>query len=136
MPGESDLCGDGGNTARKLCIDFANGKCWRDKCKFLHGTPDDLRSADASSPCALEEVASTSNSSLYKELGEFSGTTDSEGMRQGFGLWKGDAGDTYEGDFLNGLRHGFGKYTSADRKVLYEGTWVRGVKEGNGNSRD
>lgn len=36
---------------------------------------------------------------------------------------------TYEGDFLNSLRHGFGKEVHKDGKI-YEGEYVNGVKHG------
>ena len=43
-------------------------------------------------------------------------------------------GGIYEGEFLDGKQHGFGKYTSADG-YEYSGQWVEGVIEGAGTAK-
>lgn len=45
-----------------------------------------------------------------------------------------DGGDVYEGETVNGLRHGKGKYTWASGTV-YEGDWVKGKRCGFGITR-
>lgn len=37
----------------------------------------------------------------------------------------------YNGEVLNGLRHGYGTYSSPDG-VKYEGNWKNGLKSGSG----
>jgi len=39
---------------------------------------------------------------------------------------------TYEGDFLDDLKHGQGRYTWANNKVFYVGDWERGKRCGHG----
>ena len=54
--------------------------------------------------------------------------------RQGKGVLTWTNGDTYEGEFFNGLRHGVGVYTFGGRRGgrKYEGSWVLSKKEGTG----
>jgi hypothetical protein len=40
-------------------------------------------------------------------------------------------GELYEGDYVNDLKHGFGKYTFSDGKI-YEGEWKNGNWDGKG----
>lgn len=40
-------------------------------------------------------------------------------------------GNKYTGEFLNGLRHGFGTLIESDG-LVYEGMWEKGVKHGQG----
>lgn len=44
-----------------------------------------------------------------------------------------DDGTVYEGDFLDGVRHGFGTLTpGGDSAGRYEGAWVAGRRHGRG----
>ena len=38
--------------------------------------------------------------------------------------------DYYKGEFLNGMKHGEGKYTFGDKKGFYEGDWKNDLKHG------
>ena len=38
----------------------------------------------------------------------------------------------YEGDVLDGLRHGYGTMTFTDSPVVYEGEWQMGKRHGRG----
>ena len=41
-------------------------------------------------------------------------------------------GDSYEGDYLNGARHGHGRYVEAASSSTYEGQWVHDKRHGTG----
>jgi hypothetical protein len=46
-----------------------------------------------------------------------------------------ESGEVYEGELLNGVPHGRGVLTSANKTNVYDGEWARGAKEGNGEMR-
>jgi hypothetical protein len=46
-----------------------------------------------------------------------------------------ESGELYEGELLNGVPHGRGVLTSANKVNVYEGEWARGAKEGAGEMR-
>jgi hypothetical protein len=50
----------------------------------------------------------------------------------GRGVMKFPNGDIYDGEFMNGLMHGNGKYTSAKDNRVYNGEWWGGEKNGKG----
>ena len=50
-----------------------------------------------------------------------------------FGKFEGHAGDTYEGGWLDGMRHGKGRATWPDGRV-FEGDWVEDLQQGRGKS--
>jgi len=52
--------------------------------------------------------------------------------QNGFGKFTYDNGDVYEGNWINGKRHGKGKYDYADGISWYDGEWVDDKKEGYG----
>mmetsp|Transcript_17896 Transcript_17896/g.30586 ORF Transcript_17896/g.30586 Transcript_17896/m.30586 type:complete len:134 (-) Transcript_17896:74-475(-) len=52
-----------------------------------------------------------------------------EGSR---GLFHYSNGDSYEGEFRDGVRSGWGKMTFSDDGCVYEGQWVRGLHDGQG----
>jgi len=49
-----------------------------------------------------------------------------------FGKTSPSAGDSYEGDFLNGYYHGFGKYIDASNDGIYIGEFKNGKMDGKG----
>ena len=53
-------------------------------------------------------------------------------MRNGPGTYTYTNGDTYEGEWVDGMRHGQGSYTFKGTGAKYSGTWVNGRKEGGG----
>lgn len=44
-------------------------------------------------------------------------------------------GDVYEGEWQDGLRHGFGRMTYAEDGATYEGGWEHGLESGRGTKR-
>ena len=54
-----------------------------------------------------------------------------EGMRSGRGSFEWHSGATYEGEWKENRMWGRGKFVSADNRI-YDGAWVKGVKEGTG----
>lgn len=53
-------------------------------------------------------------------------------QRCGFGKYFYINGDTYEGEWLNHVRHGQGTYTYAATGTKYVGTWNNGKRDGHG----
>jgi hypothetical protein len=51
--------------------------------------------------------------------------------RSGKGTYTFACGDTYEGEWLDGMYHGYGKYSSKDSDE-YEGQWVKDRMSGHG----
>jgi hypothetical protein len=51
----------------------------------------------------------------------------------GRGVWVGADGDTYDGDFVDGVREGIGTLTTADG-ATYAGDWSRGRRHGQGQA--
>ena len=51
--------------------------------------------------------------------------------REGKGTYTFACGDTYEGEWLDGMYHGYGKYSSKDSDE-YEGQWVNDRMSGHG----
>jgi len=41
-------------------------------------------------------------------------------------------GSIYEGDFIDGEKHGRGKYFDSINNIFYEGGWANGKMEGHG----
>ena len=62
--------------------------------------------------------------------GVYEGPYDENGQRSGVGTCKWPDGSVYEGDWLNGLRHGSGKYTCDD--YIYIGEWQQDMRHGRG----
>ena len=56
--------------------------------------------------------------------------------RQNKGILKYINQDEYEGEFKDDLFHGFGKLFIKDKKIIYQGIWVNGKKEGEFNVFD
>ena len=57
------------------------------------------------------------------------------GKREGFGTATFPNGDVYEGDYVNGMRHGKGTYYFGGKespKATYTGAYVENVKTGKG----
>lgn len=53
-------------------------------------------------------------------------------MRDGYGEFESDGNKIrYEGYWVDGLKHGFGKLAIKDG-MTYEGDWVYGIKQGHG----
>jgi hypothetical protein len=63
--------------------------------------------------------------------GHFDGVI-TNGVRDGPGKLTWTNGDTYVGDFKNGLRHGKGVYEEKKAGRRYEGAWVMSQKDGKG----
>jgi hypothetical protein len=62
----------------------------------------------------------------------YEGEIDEQYRRNGYGIYKYENDDIYEGEFYNGLRHGEGEYTYNDGSV-YRGDWLKDKKHGKGN---
>ena len=41
------------------------------------------------------------------------------------------SGAMYKGYFIDGMRHGYGKYLTVD-DAMYKGEWLQGIREGYG----
>nr|CAJ2466945.1 unnamed protein product [Leishmania braziliensis] len=67
--------------------------------------------------------------------GYYVGTIDENGEMAGYGKATWHSGDTYEGEWLDGMMHGKGTYTWADGDY-YHGDYVRGRMEGSGEMKD
>jgi hypothetical protein len=63
---------------------------------------------------------------------EYNGELDENYVRNGYGIYKYDNGDIYEGDFVEGLREGQGEYLYNDGSV-YRGSWKEDKKHGSGS---
>lgn len=50
----------------------------------------------------------------------------------GQGIYTWSDGSTYEGDVVNGLRHGYGSFRSADKNKSYTGEWNESKRHGKG----
>ena len=53
-------------------------------------------------------------------------------MRHGWGFRRYPSGNTYEGSWFHGLRHGQGCMQWLDRNETYTGQWERGLQQGMG----
>lgn len=51
---------------------------------------------------------------------------------EGQGTYSWPEGSTYTGTVINGLRHGQGKFVTADKSAIYEGQWENGLRHGFG----
>jgi hypothetical protein len=67
--------------------------------------------------------------------GYYVGTIDESGEMAGYGKATWHTGDTYEGEWLDGMMHGKGTYTWTDGDY-YKGEYVRGRMEGYGEMKD
>lgn len=56
-----------------------------------------------------------------------------ENVITGKGWYIFDTENEYDGDLVNGLRHGVGNYKSKDDSVKYTGEWKKGLKHGKGD---
>eukprot|EP00804_Cyclotella_cryptica_P016739 CCRYP_002034-RA/>CCRYP_002034-RA protein AED:0.26 eAED:0.26 QI:348/1/1/1/1/1/2/131/940 len=71
---------------------------------------------------------------MYKDNGDWGswkGELDSQGKRTGKGTMTYDGGAVYEGDFVDDVYEGYGKYTWEDMDE-YEGEWKAGERNGKG----
>ncbi len=53
-----------------------------------------------------------------------------DGVPHGHGTLVERAGDRYDGDWLNGKRHGRGRSYTSEANCTFEGTWNNGVIRG------
>ncbi|KPI83663.1 putative protein kinase [Leptomonas seymouri] len=67
--------------------------------------------------------------------GHYVGTVDENGEMAGYGKATWNTGDTYEGEWLDGVMHGRGTYTWTDGDY-YKGEYVKGRMEGYGEMKD
>jgi hypothetical protein len=51
-----------------------------------------------------------------------------EDKASGEGVLEQANGDVYDGEWLNDLRHGYGKFISSSTSMRYEGYWSHGFK--------
>lgn len=96
---------------------------WVDGIPCGHGTSTYIRPPQSfapSPPQPQEAAAQLKDSALNMYTGEFL-----SGMRHGFGTFIYDDGSKYEGSWEANLKHGEGKYTSATG-VVYFGTFEKG----------
>jgi hypothetical protein len=67
----------------------------------------------------------------------YHGGKDSSGIPHGRGILQYSDGSKYEGEFVNGVRQGKGKFhfpvSDPKKRILYEGEWENEVIEGNGS---
>ena len=72
------------------------------------------------------------NSDLLKPQTEYKGEVNSDNKPHGNGILKYlNSNGVYEGEFLNGLRHGLGKHSWSNGDV-YIGNWVDNMRHGKG----
>ena len=57
---------------------------------------------------------------LTNKMGHYKGDFQSN-TRQGFGMYKFRTGDWYEGDWINGLKNGYGKSYNKAEDRIYDG---------------
>lgn len=53
------------------------------------------------------------------------------GKREGKGVWRSFNGDTFEGEYQNDLKHGWGKFTWNNGQI-YEGQFQNDIRNGEG----
>ncbi|KAG5486305.1 hypothetical protein CUR178_07616 [Leishmania enriettii] len=97
---------------------------------------DDARNAAANEPleyCGVRLLPGVEQ--IDFDEGYYVGTIDESGEMAGYGKATWHSGDTYEGEWLNGMMHGKGTYTWADGDY-YHGEYVRGRMEGSGEMKD
>lgn len=70
----------------------------------------------------------------YGDDGNYDGPFDANGQRSGLGTCEWADGSKYEGDWLNNVRHGNGKFTDDDYE--YAGQWHSDMKHGRGRLKD
>ena len=71
---------------------------------------------------------------IYEKEDEwYEGEVDEYFIKNGHGVYNYSGGDVYDGEFDNGLRHGFGEYKYAIDGSFYRGEWSRDVKHGRGS---
>ena len=63
-------------------------------------------------------------------VGKYEGPWNDDGVPHGFGIWTGDDGSSYEGEWKDGLRHGNGIHIFDGCR--YEGEWKDDFKCGHG----
>ncbi len=54
---------------------------------------------------------------IIPEKGEYHGSRDITGARNGFGIYRFENGDIYEGEWKKDKKHGFGEYRFGDGKM-------------------
>lgn len=64
--------------------------------------------------------------------GQFHGTYAQGRVVNGSGMYYFANGDRYDGVFVNGRKHGPGRYTDVRNGTVYDGEWVNGRREGYG----
>jgi hypothetical protein len=64
--------------------------------------------------------------------GIYEGTFNNKGEFDGFGIFKFNTGEIYEGEYKNGIRNGKGKYTFLNGDI-YDGDYKDGLRDGNGD---
>ena len=76
----------------------------------------------------------TIDSSVFQKYtgnySKYDGPVDARGMRTGFGKCTWSENEHYEGEWLNNVRHGKGKYTLGE--YSYTGDWQFDMKHGRG----
>jgi hypothetical protein len=101
-------------------------------------TEASLDAAAAAAKAAVAPVASTAKATKVNEdatEADYQGDL-MNGVRHGYGtLTDYDAGFTYEGNFQHGVPHGEGRCQYSNGAV-YEGTWIQGVRTGPGTYFD
>eukprot|EP01041_Mallomonas_annulata_P003568 gene3568-7095_t len=61
----------------------------------------------------------------------YTGKIDNHGEMQGIGIYVLANGDIYEGEWMDGYKHGKGRYTYANGDI-YDGDWKKGLMHGQG----
>jgi hypothetical protein len=71
---------------------------------------------------------------IYEKEDEwYEGEVDKYFMKNGHGIYNYSGGDIYDGEFKDGLRHGFGEYKYVVDNSIYRGEWWKDVKQGRGS---
>ena len=65
--------------------------------------------------------------------GVYTGDSNAVGEAEGEGVYRGENGEYYEGEWAAGAKHGHGVYRHPSGRH-YEGQWVRGKREGKGTN--
>merc|ERR1712071_455244 len=80
----------------------------------------------------MSDDESMRGSTAEDDVGHYEGDRNDDGERHGDGKATFRNGDTFEGSYEHGLRHGRGAYMWANGNAKYEGEYYRGKRNGAG----
>jgi hypothetical protein len=126
-----------------FCFQFKKfGYCrLGNRCQYEHLTTEQLGKSLVVTEGSNEDDNSKKMSKAFKSEEpavevSWSGLVDFEGRKQGTGRYEDSAGHVYEGDYVDGLKEGFGRLTAEAEGYSYEGSWRRDKMDGSGKLAD